>query len=281
MRRRAKSMKYSVFTVMMPEFTPEKTASMLSKLGFDGVEWRVEKFVEKVGEKPTYWGYNRSTLDLTSILEKAKEIKSLADRNGLEICCLATYLGIEQKKEIERVAKAASLMDCPYIRVGAPRYDGTKNYNQLYKDAIKDIKEIERKARENGITALLEIHMGNIMPSAGLAHRIVSKFDPEYVGVIYDPGNMVYEGYEQWKMGMELLGRYLRHVHVKNSAWRMAASGKWAAESAKLEEGIVDWKQVVSDLRVVGYDGYLSLEDFSMQDTIVKLQRDLAYLKSL
>jgi sugar phosphate isomerase/epimerase len=274
-------MKFSVFTVMMPEFSPEETASILSKMGFDGVEWRVEKFFEKAGERTSYWGYNRSTIDLASILEKAQEVKSLADRNGLEICCLATYLGVDQKRDIERVAKAANLMGCPYFRVGAPRYDGTVDYNQLYSETIRNVKEVERIAKENGVTALLEIHMGNIMPSAGLAHRIVSNFDPEHVGVIYDPGNMVYEGYEQWKMGMELLGRYLRHVHVKNSAWRKDSAGKWMAESAKLEEGIVDWRQVISNLRAVGYNGYLSLEDFSEQDTTSKLKRDLEYLRKL
>jgi len=101
------------------------------------------------------------------------------------------------------------------------------------------------------------------------------------VGVIYDPGNMVYEGYEQWKMGMELLGEYLRHVHVKNSAWGKERTGAWRAEAARLEEGIVDWRRVVADLREVGYGGYLSLEDFSGQDTLTKLKRDLAFLKGL
>ena len=177
--------------------------------------------------------------------------------------------------------KAARAMGCPYVRVGAPRYDGTRNYNELYEETVENVRKIEGIAREEGVTALLEIHMGNIMPSAGLAHRIVSNFDPEHVGVIYDPGNMVYEGYEQWKMGMELLGHYLRHVHVKNSAWRMDAAGKWKAESAKLGEGIVDWRQVVSCLRAVGYDGYLSLEDFSKLDTATKLKQDLKFLKKL
>ncbi|MBO3803650.1 MAG: sugar phosphate isomerase/epimerase [Candidatus Brockarchaeota archaeon] len=274
-------MKFSVFTVMMPEYSPEETASILGKMGFDGVEWRVEKFAERRGEKASYWGYNRSTLDLGSIFEKAPEVKSLADRNGLEVCCLATYLGVDQQREIAKVAKAASIMECPCIRVGAPRYDGTVDYNRLYAETVRNVKEVEGIAKENGVAALLEIHMGNIMPSAGLAHRIVSNFDPEHVGVIYDPGNMVYEGYEQWKMGMELLGKYLRHVHVKNSAWLKDSRGKWKAESAKLDEGIVDWEQVMSNLRAVGYRGYLSLEDFSEQDTASKLKMDLEYLRKI
>jgi len=274
-------MKYSVFTVMMPEYSPDETAKILGDMGFDGVEWRVERVVEKGHEKTSYWGYNRSTVDLATIVESAPKVKLLAERVGLEISCLATYLGVGQVEEARRAMRAARAMDCPYVRVGAPRYDGTRNYNELYEEAVDNVRKIEGIAREEGVTALLEIHMGNIMPSAGLAHRIVSNFDPDHVGVIYDPGNMVYEGYEQWKMGMELLGHYLRHVHVKNSAWSRERTGAWGAEAARLDEGIVDWKRVADDLRAIGYDGYLSLEDFSELDTLTKLKRDLAYLKSL
>lgn len=274
-------MKYSVFTVMMPEYNPDETAKILGDMGFDGVEWRVERVVERGQEKPSYWGYNRSTVDLATIVESAPKVKLLAERSGLEISCLATYLGVGQVEEVRRAMRAASAMGCPHVRVGAPRYDGTRNYNELYEETVRNVRKIEGLAREEGVTALLEIHMGNIMPSAGLAHRIVSNFDPDHVGVIYDPGNMVYEGYEQWKMGMELLGHYLRHVHVKNSAWSRERTGAWRAEAAWLEEGIVDWRRVVADLRAVGYDGYLSLEDFSELDTHTKLKRDLEYLRGL
>jgi len=274
-------MKYSVFTVMMPEYSPDETAKILGGMGFNGVEWRVERIVEGGREKPSYWGYNRSTVDLATIVEGAPKTKLLAEGSGLEVSCLATYLGVGQLEEVRRAMRAARAMGCPSVRVGAPRYDGTRDYNELYEETVGNARKVEDLAKEEGVTALLEIHMGNIMPSAGLAHRIVSNFDPEHIGVIYDPGNMVYEGYEQWKMGMELLGDYLRHVHVKNSAWRMDAAGKWKAESAKLEEGIVDWRRVVADLRSVGYDGYLSLEDFSELDTLTKLKRDLAFLKGL
>lgn len=271
-------MKYSVFTVMMPEFDLEGTAQTLRDLGFDGVEWRVGK-IAMSHEKPSYWGYNRSTVDLATIEESASAVKLIAEKNGLEINCLATYLGVGQIEEISGVMRAARTMSCPFVRVGAPRYDGTKNYNQLFEETVLNVREVERQARETGVTALLELHMGNIMPSAGLAHRIVSNFDPEHVGVIYDPGNMVYEGYEQWKMGMELLGEYLRHVHVKNSAWVRDREGGWRAEAAQLEEGIVDWRRIVEDLRTIGYDGYLSLEDFTERDTVAKMKRDLEYLK--
>ena len=67
--------------------------------------------------------------------------------------------------------------------------------------------------------ANIETHFGNIAASASLAHRLVSQFDPQFIGVVYDPGNMVYEGYECWRTGFELLGPYLHEVHAKNATW--------------------------------------------------------------
>ena len=46
--------------------------------------------------------------------------------------------------------------------------------------------------------------------------------------------------------------------------------------------GMVDWSDVINALKKVGYKGYLSNEDFSLDlPTEEKLKDDLAFLKSL
>jgi hypothetical protein len=69
-------------------------------------------------------------------------------------------------------------------------------------------------------------------------------------------------------MGMELLGEHLTHVHIKNQAWQVDHTEPdgtimWRCQAAPLREGIVNWREVLADLRAVGYDGWLSFEDFS------------------
>jgi sugar phosphate isomerase/epimerase len=139
-----------------------------------------------------------------------------------------------------------------------------------------------------GIKALIEMHMNMIAPSAGLARRLVEGFDPERIGVIFDPGNMVYEGYEQYRMGLEVLGEYLAHVHVKNAVWernpnqKNATDPAWRTVSAPMREGFANWPQVIADLKSVGYDGWLSFEDFSQSAPTEELLADnIAYIKSL
>jgi len=281
-------MKLSIFTVIMPEFTIEETARELGKIGYDGVEWRVNTIPrESPKEGVSYWGYNRSTIDPDEMESKAKWVREVSEKERLEISCLATYMRVDEAEKVAKVMGAASVMGCPRVRVNVPRYDGTINYNALYKETVENLKKIEKLAREHGVKAVIEMHMGNIMPSAGLAYRIVSNFKPEHVGVIYDPGNMMYEGFESWQMGLELLGPYVAHVHVKNAIWRPVKGEPdgtivWKATSAPLKNGMVNWREVVEALKRVGYRGYLSSEDFSTEEkTLDKITSGYKYLKSM
>lgn len=279
-------MKYSVFTVMTPEFTPEEIVSKLGRLSYKGVEWRIVTLSEKKEKKTSFWKGNKCTLSLQTLGKKADYIKKTTEKENLKICNLATYLKANEFEKIERAMQIAKIMTCPQIRVNAPSYERGLNYNNLFEETKKNLKKVEKLASEYGIKALLELHMGNIIPSASAAYRLVSSFDPNYIGVIYDPGNMIYEGYENWQMGMQLLGEYLAHIHIKNTSWVIEKKEKngvffWKPTWARLKEGFVNWKEIMDALKIVGYKGYLSFEDFSDIPTEKKLTKDIEYLKSL
>ena len=277
--------KYSIFTVMCPELGLEGTAELAKSLGFDGLEWRVtKKSPEPIG-KIDYWSGNRSTVDVDNIEADLKRAKQIADQNGLVMPVLGTYMDCSQTQVVESVMRAAASVGSTKMRVGPPRYDGSRRYQELFDQARRDLEEVAALARTHKMQACIEMHMGNITPSAGLAHRLVSNFDPAEIGVIFDPGNMVIEGMENFKMGLELLGPYLSHVHAKNCMWVKSgeadgvASWKW--QMAAVKQGQVDWKQVVAALKKISYQGWLSFEDFSDGETKSKLTDALTYLKQL
>ncbi|MDI7278026.1 MAG: sugar phosphate isomerase/epimerase family protein [Anaerolineae bacterium] len=279
-------MRISVFTVCMPEYSLQETVDLLGRLGYDGVEWRVQRIDPALAdEPPSFWRHNRSTVDLSTIVEEAPALRELARGAGLEVPCLATYIPCQDEESAERVMRAATMLGAPMVRLGVPRYDRTRPYPELYAEARRHLQAVSRLAAAYGVRVLVEIHMGTIIPSAGLAHRLLDGLDPELVGAIYDPGNMICEGYEAWRMGMELLGPYLAHVHVKNYAWQAgeedaAGTQHWAPGPAPLARGMVDWGEVIADLRAVGYQGYLSLEDFdTTAGTAEKLAADIDYLR--
>ncbi len=277
--------KYAVFSVMCPEYDLEETAEVVASLGFDGIEWRVTKKSPEPIKEISYWSGNRSTVDVENIADSLPEAKKIADAHGLGTPILGTYLRCNEHDMIERVMEAAAGVGCPMMRIGTPPYDGSRPYPELYDEAVRDYAKVAQLAAKYGVRACIEMHMDIITPSAGLTHRVVSHFDPAQVGVIFDPGNMVVEGYEQYQMALELLGPYLAHVHAKNCLWEKVGEedgvAKWQWKMAAVKKGQTDWTKVYAALKKVGYDGWVSFEDFSEGDTKAKLTEALAYLKQL
>jgi sugar phosphate isomerase/epimerase len=278
------SFKYSVFTVMTPEWTLEEAANRISECGYEGVEWRVTH-VAKESEEPGYWRGNRCTVDIERLEEEAPGVKSLCESLNLNVSALGSYVGSFDTETIRQCMEFAGEVGCPQIRVSVPSYDGAKPYGELFDEALRNWEKVVKLSETTGVRANVETHMGNICPSASLAHRFVSNFDPKHVGVIYDPGNMVAEGFENWRLGLELLGPYLAHVHAKNMEWRYGTERtgtvRFNSHFTAIQEGIADWLQVLRALKSVGYEGWISMEDFSEMPTRRKLKDNLAYLKQL
>lgn len=281
-------MKFSVFTVMTPEWDPETAVKKLKSYGYDGVEWRVTNAAITPGGKPGYWDNNVCTIQLDTCVETAPQIRDLVAAEGLETASLAGYHIIDNHEATERMLEAAVIMGAPLMRVNAPRYDATVPYDELFAKARKDFEWTAGKAAQAGVKVCLETHMGQIAPSASAGRRLLDGLDPNAVGIIYDPGNMVTEGYERTEMALEIMGPYLAHVHAKNGAWikkEDAAPGEypWSSGiSTPLDDGIVDWTRILKALKNFGYDGYISFEDFSAgRDVDAKVKFNIEYLKSL
>jgi sugar phosphate isomerase/epimerase len=168
---------------------------------------------------------------------------------------------------VELLAKGAQAVGCPAIRLSCPGYNGTVNYHELYDEAVSNYKGALEITRSYGVKVLVEMHGGTIHPSASLAHRIVSNFDPADIGVIYDPQNMVIDGFETIQLALELLGDYLTHIHA--GAHRPAPNEPnekgvvtWSWPGCPMPEGLYDFPKLVECLRKVGYTGFISIEDF-------------------
>ena len=179
---------------------------------------------------------------------------------------------------VDRALVGAAAVGAPSIRVQVPNYDGREPYLPLRDSALAAFDDVAGLAARHGVRALVEIHMGTIVPSASAAAQFCSRFDPRHVGVIHDAGNMVFEGFERYRMGLEVLGPYLAHVHLKNARWAPAGTRddgtvRWAAAFAPLAEGSVDVRDLLRALRAVGYDGWISFEDFSTDRPLLERTR--------
>jgi len=279
--------KYSVCSVLLPDRSLEETFQLVSELGYDGVELRV---------------HDEYHVGPDQLLAKSNELRDLMAHHGLEIPVLGTYLPITESKTIPEVFEAADKLGTYGVRISlGPPLDRRRSYWEVHGEVSRRLEALSALIGQFRAKALFEIHLKTLIPSPSSAYMLLSNFDPNRFGVILDPGNMVFEGYEDWKMGIGLLGGYLGHVHVKNASWRK--EGKWVCAVDELNDGQVDWDDVIRVLVAAGYDRYLSnenLKDVALPGTTgfigesfsgvtpvsarpirIKLSEDLRYLKGL
>ncbi len=288
-------MKLAVYTVSLPEYNIEESVALIKEMGYDAVEWRVDstagiprsmfpKDIDTYAYR--YWLDNKATLNVADIKNECLRAKALCDEAGLEIVNLATTVR-GSMDELETVLEAAAAIGCKSIRGPLDRYDPSKPYQEQFDACRAFLLDCEPLLKKYGVKMLIETHHGMLISSASSAMRVLDGFDPAYFGLIYDPGNMVYEGYESYELGFEMLGDYLAHVHIKNAALTPAGEDefgatKYAQTWMPLKKGSANLFALVKALVKVGYDGVLSVEDFSNEKpTREKLEENIAYLKQL
>lgn len=300
-------MKFGVFSVSMPEYTPKETVKLLKDIGYDGVEWRVTDMPPAEGEEHPmaavfggeltdeqryeyrYWINNKSTVDSHNVMEATSEATKYADETGIETFALSSYYNTDQYEKLVDVYKAAEANNIPAVRVGLVSYDFDEEEKTVPELNAKMREELERVielSKETGVKTLIEIHMKTLISSFSAAYNMLRGLDSKHIGCIVDPGNMADEGFEDYRKGFELLGDFVAHVHMKNGKRvekeeRDAIGAKqWNFVWTPLKEGQADLLRVFEVMKAVGYDGTVSVEDFSNEyPTEEKLRQNLEFLQ--
>jgi sugar phosphate isomerase/epimerase len=277
-------MRFSVFTASTPQWTPPEAARELAAQGWDGIEWRVTD--QEPADVPGFWTGNRATWPLDGLEELLPEIAKVTTGAGLAFSGIGSYVPSHDRADVERVLAATATLGAERARITMPKLGGAP-YPELFAATRDDLEWAAGRAAEYGVAALVELHHGTIAASASAALRLVDGLDPAAVGVIHDVGNLVIEGHEDHRSAFELLGPYLAHVHVKNVAWRPVGSRPdgstaWAPDWAPLRAGQADLGGYFAALAEVGYDGWVTVEDFSTALPLAERTKDnLAYLRAL
>ena len=276
-------MKFSVFTASTPEWTPEETAQIVARLGWDGIEWRVTD--QEESEKPGHWAGNRATWPLTDLEESIPEIARITAEAGLEISAIGGYAQASDHKNVERLLAATAALGAGRVRVTLPTLP-VGDYRAVFAETREHLEWATARAAEHGVKVLIELHHGTIVSSASAAYRLVEGLDAEHIGVIHDIGNLVNEGFEDLGAAFQILGEYLAHVHVKNGNWwpnaQFGPDGQviWGFNWAQLRDGQADIEWLFRALVASGYDGWVTLEDFVDHNRArdERLEDSLAYL---
>ena len=280
-------MKLAVFTVSLPEWTPEQAVQRLAAQGWDGIEFRVvDAPPVSADQTPGFWSGNRCTVGLSEFATRAPELARLARDAGLGLPGVGAYPTCEEPEDVERALVGTAALGAPSVRVRTPAL-GSAPYPDLFDRARAAFPAIADRAGELGVKVVVELHHGTVVSSPSAALRLLDELDPARIGVLHDVGNMLAEGNEDVLAGLQMLGPYLAHVHVKNGRWspgdrRGDGTRAWSFGWTPMADGQADLPALFAALRSVGYDGWVSSEDFSTDLPLEeRTAGNLALLRSL
>jgi sugar phosphate isomerase/epimerase len=281
-------MKLGVFTVSIPEWQPEEALEKLSKMGYQGVEWRITAD-DGDRAKPSFWSGNRCGMTSEELLARADSLKAAAKRWNMAMPSLGTYMDCDDLPAVETAMRAAVAIGAASLRVG-PGYFNTKAGADPYPVQLERAQaryaHVARLAAKYGVRALIETHMHQIAPSTMAAAAVLKGLDPRHVGIMWDPGNQVMEGREKTAMALQIAGNLLAEVHVKNMRFDPGKTddGRFVMypASAPVDAGVVDWPSLIPELKAAGYDGWLFFEDFCTERPMEeRLRHNLEFFRKI
>ncbi len=195
--------------------------------------------------------------DLTDAVKLAKEI-------GVTVVnCFAGCPGAGEG------AKYPSWITCPW-----PPYFGDAVKWQWEKRVIPFWKEMARVATDAGIKFAFEMHPGDVVynPEALLKLREACG---DTICCNFDPSHLFWQGIDPL-FALKRMGNIIVHVHAKDSKvdegvvrWRGVndwkhygdiANRAWTFRTCGYGHDKLWWNSFVSNLRLTGYDGVISIE---------------------
>ena len=145
---------------------------------------------------------------------------------------------------------------------------------QWDKKVIPYWKEAGKFAADHGIKVGIEPHPGFVVYNVETALRL-REAAGKNVGVNFDPSHLFWQGVDV-AVAIRALGGSIFHVHAKDSglnheniacngvldakSYRDMASRAWLFRTVGWGHDEIVWRQIVSALRLVGYDYVISIE---------------------
>jgi sugar phosphate isomerase/epimerase len=266
-------MKIGIYSLSLHDKRPEEIVEIAQKYHCDGIEW---------------WCREKGHIDIENLDSSVKEILKVMKGSGLETPGIAPYFKFnETRKDVKTIFNVAGTLGAKIIRCHSYSFINELPVTELMKRQrvwLEDV--IVPVAGEFGIKLVIEQHHLQICCTPNACRQLVEGLPVDRVGIIYDPGNSLFDGYTTSEYALDIIGEYLAHVHVKSC--KPAAEGgnipkgrRYPMEWGKLEDGDLDWENIIMLLQQRGYAGYLSLEALDKRESEQKVKEDIPYLRKI
>lgn len=272
--------KFAGHTMGAPKCDIFQCVDLFKAIGYDGVEVRV---------------CNNGQIDSETITDdEARKIYGYARERNMEFACLTSYYqnftGLEERvgviANLKRVVELADVMHCPLIRV----YGGMEPYSQNgvwfadnWTRSVEGIREVAAYAARFGVRLCIETHVGSLTMTVRDTARIIEDVNMANVGMLLDYAWVELAGVESGAEAIRKAARHIFHVHIKD--WKLEQRFPIQKHATLMGEGTVRWPEVLTELKNIGYTGYITDEyekywyPEDLPDAEIGMKHNLDYVK--
>ena len=240
-------MKISFSTLACPDYSWTEIYTMAKDLGFNGIEVRgLGDELQAIKARP----FTPEKIDKT--IEKLTKL-------SIEIPCLSCGCCLkyadkkaESLEEIKAYIALAKKLSTPYIRVLGdltPAPDGEVDDEVV----ASSLSEAAIEAEKNGVMLLVETN--GVYADTARLRKLLDKVGSKAVGALWDMHHPYRYMNENGQTTVDNLGDYIKFIHVKDSVME---NGKPVYKL--MGQGDMPIHEMLSSLRKMGYEGYISLE---------------------
>lgn len=246
-----KGIKFAGHTMGTPDKDIYEAITLMKEIGFDGIEVRVAD--------------NGQINSETITDEEVLKIAAHAKETGIEFACLTSYYQDftppardDVIRNLKRVIDIASMLECKCIRVyggGEPKNNQDLWFNDFWTYTVTGIREVAQYAAPKGVNIVLETHIGSLTMSARDTIHLIDDINMNNVGMLFDYAWVELAGAEIGADAVRKAARYIRHIHIKD--WKLESRIPLKKSSCLMGEGTVNWPEVLTTLKEIGYTGFI------------------------
>lgn len=144
-----------------------------------------------------------------------------------------------------------------------------------YKPAVERVREVARLFAAQG----LALHMETGQEPASELLAFMQDLNEPNVFINFDPANMILYGAGEPISAIRLLGKHIRHVHVKDATASAKPGEEWGAE-VPFGTGEVGPARFLAALKEAGYTGPLAIEREAGTSRMEDVKRAIEVLRA-
>ena len=309
-------MKLSVFAVLLQDRSFEDACKYLSSLGVQAVEIGCGGYPGKdhcdpevlLHDEAKYQEFcdtiKKYDMEVSAFschgnpIHPNKELAAAYDKDMRNAVLMAEKYGLHQINCFSGCPGDCETSQYPNWVVCAWPDDFGKILEYQWKILVDYWKNFVAFAKEHGVNKIaLEMHQGFCVYNTETLLKLREAVGPE-IGANFDPSHLIWQGMDPVAVIRELGGDAIFHVHAKDTRldkYNMAKNGaldtksyadeahrSWIFRSVGYGHSHQVWKDMMSALRLVGYDGMISIEhEDSLMTPTEGLEKAIAMLKDV